>query len=114
LPRSTTGHKKFGEKFRAFSKKKKSIGFPKHARLEARNFLIYLGSCEKHCFTVGHESVHLGHENQHVLFYNSTRNARREKNCHSCWIFCDRVTKEELEEEIVDGWILGASLDCSE
>ena len=65
LPRSTTKSLvKSSVRFR----QKKIHWIPKRARLEARNFLIYLGSCEKHCFTVDHESVHLGHENQNFLF----------------------------------------------
>ena len=49
-----------------------------------------------------------------IFFLQQHQERQEGKNSHSCWIFFDRVTKEELEEEIVDGWILRVSLDCSE
>lgn len=49
------------------------------------------------------------------MFFLQQHQERQEgKKTAHCWIVFDRVTKEELEEEIVDGWILRASLDCSE
>ena len=30
-----------------------------------------LGPAKNHCFTVGHENVHLGHENQNVFFFTT-------------------------------------------